>query len=109
MRLRLEQRHVSVGDDAGLSLRYRLRLARPFGQASNHRLHLSLEPILSLRGTDWGGSSGLNQNRLFIGASFAIAERWRFETGYMNQYLVLDDDEDLLNHLYIARLVLIPR
>ena len=109
MRLRLEQRTLSTGNDIGLTLRYRVRLSRPFGQSADHRIQVSLEPFLDFRDTDWRGSAGLHQNRLFVGASFAFAGHWRFETGYMNQYLGFDGREDVSNHLYIARFALLPR
>jgi hypothetical protein len=108
MRLRLEQRSLSTGDDLGLALRYRLRLVRPVGESSRYRLVLSVEPFLDLRDTDWRGSGGLNQNRLFAGIAFPIAEHWRMETGYMNQYVALENREDLSNHLFILRFIHTP-
>ena len=108
MRLRLEQRSLSTGDDLGLSLRYRLRMTHPMGESSKNTLILSVEPFLDLRDTDWRGSAGLNQNRLFAGVTFPLAERWRLETGYMNQYVALDNSEDVSNHLFILRFIRTP-
>ncbi len=108
MRLRLEQRSVSTGDDLGLSLRYRLRLTRPLSETSRYVLILALEPFLDLRDTDWRGESGLNQNRFYAGVGTRIAERWRIETGYMNQYIAIDNREDLSNHLFILRFIHTP-
>jgi hypothetical protein len=108
MRLRLEQRSVSTGDDLGLALRYRLRLTQPVGESSRYRLVFSLEPFLDLRDTDWRGSAGLNQNRLFAGITARVAERWRMETGYMNQYVAFENREDVSNHLFILRFIRTP-
>ena len=108
MRLRLEQRSLSTGDDLGLALRYRLRLTQPVGESSRYRLVFSLEPFLDLRDTDWRGSAGLNQNRLFAGITARVAERWRMETGYMHHYVAFDDREDVSNHLFILRFIRTP-
>ena len=98
MRVRLEQRSVSVGDDTGLVFRFMAKYVRPFGESGGTNLIVGIEPFVDLRDTDWGGDSGLGQNRVFVGFGRRMSERFSFEVGYMNQYIWRDDAENRSNH-----------
>jgi len=99
MRARLEQRSISVGDDVGLVLRYRAKYVRPIGENGSTSLVVAIEPFVDLRDTDWGGESGLGQNRVLIGFSRRFSDRLSIEAGYMNQYIWRDNAENRVNHL----------
>ncbi len=105
MRLRLEQRDVETGDDLGWTLRYQLRYARTLTDTP-WQLIAFVEPFLSLNATDWGGSAGLRQNRIFLGAGYSFGAHTSVEFGYLNQYFLLDQSENLSNHLLSAHLKL---
>lgn len=101
MRVRLEQRSVSVGDDLGLVVRFMTKYVRPIGQDGASNLVVGIEPIFDLRDTDWGGDSGLAQNRAFIGLGRRLSDRFSIEAGYMNQYIWVDNGEDRSNHFAV--------
>ena len=98
-RARLEQRSVSIGDELGHRLR--LRALYSFAASADKRTNwiFSIEPFFGLNATDWGGDSGLRQNRTFLGIGWRIGKRLALEAGYMNQYVWLDTSEDRSNHL----------
>lgn len=99
MRARLEQRSVSSGDDIGVVLRFSTKYVRPLDRARGTQLILALEPFVDLKDTDWGGNSGLGQNRLFVGVGWQLSDTTSLEAGYMNQYIWADSGEDRINHL----------
>ncbi|MDX1507860.1 MAG: DUF2490 domain-containing protein [Woeseiaceae bacterium] len=101
MRVRLEQRDVEVGDDVGVVLRFMARYVRPLTGGSNRSLVVGIEPFVDLRDTDWGGDSGLGQNRIYVGLSQPVSDRLTLEYGYMNQYIWRDGRENQVNHLAI--------
>lgn len=102
MRGRFEQRAVDIGDDTGLVLRFVTKYVRPIKQTGQMNLVLAIEPFFNLRDTDWGGKSGIAQNRLFAGLGFRLSEKISLEAGYMNQYIWANGGEDLINHLAVA-------
>lgn len=102
MRTRLEQRSVSAGDDLGLVLRFMTKYVRPIGDKAGTNLVLGIEPFVDLKDTDWGGESGLGQNRTFIGVGWKATPKVSIETGYMNQYIWVDSGTDRMNHLGIV-------
>lgn len=104
MRVRLEQRAVDRGDDLGVVFRFMTKYVRPFAGNSDKSLIVALEPFVDLRDTDWGGDSGLAQNRVFVGMGWRLSNKLTLETGYMNQYLWVDNAEDRVNHLAILTL-----
>jgi len=101
MRARLEQRSVSVGNDLGLVLRFSTKYVRPIGTGGNANLILGLEPFVNLKDTDWGGDSGIGQNRAFLGIGWRLGESVSLEAGYMNQFIWVDGAENRINHLGI--------
>ena len=99
MRTRLEQRSLSTGDDLGLVLRFMTKYVRPFGADGGRYLTVSLEPFVDLEDTDWGGQSGLGQNRTSVGFGWRISKSLSIEASYMNQFIWADSGEDRVNHL----------
>lgn len=98
MRTRLEQRSVSIGEDIGIVLRFQTKYVRPFGTKGDNSLIIGIEPFFDLKDTDWKGKSGLTQNRTFIGIGWRVAGSMSIETGYMNQYIWVDGQEDRSFH-----------
>lgn len=101
MRARLEQRSVSAGNDLGLVLRFSTKYVRPIGTGGNTNLILGLEPFVDLKDTDWGGDSGLGQNRTFLGIGWRLGANTVLEAGYMSQFIWVDRAENRINHLGI--------
>ena len=99
MRVRLEQRSLDIGDDVGVVLRFLTKYVRPFPDDNSKSLIIGLEPFADLRDTDWGGESGLGQNRTYIGMGWRLNDTFTLETGYMNQYIWSDNADDRINHL----------
>jgi hypothetical protein len=104
MRLRLEERSVSTGDDLGVVLRYAVKYTRPIGDSGRRSFVVAEEPFVSLRDTDWAGKSGLRQNRLGIGVAWKLSENNSLETSYMNIYSGADDAPDRMRHLAVINL-----
>ena len=104
MRLRLEERSVSTGDDLGLVLRFMTNYTRPLGQSGKRDFVAAIEPFFALRETDWGGSSGLRQNRLAVGVAWKLSDKTTVETGYMNLFAWADSGEDRMQHLAVINL-----
>jgi hypothetical protein len=103
-RSRLEQRFVETGDDVGWRFRQFLRLTRPLRSEQGLGLRIWDEVFFALNDTDWGGSSGFDQNRLFIGFGWAFDEHTVLELGYLNQYL--DRAVDEMNNILSVQLLL---
>lgn len=98
MRVRLEQRWLSSGDDVGLVMRYRAQYVRPLGDGGRSKLTVGLEPFFDLRDTDWGARAGLSQNRLYVLVGRPISDRVSLDVGYMNQLFLLEQAENRSNH-----------
>lgn len=98
MRVRLEQRSISTGDDTGLVLRFMTKYVRPIGANGGTSLNIGVEPFVDLRDTDWGGDAGLGQNRVTITIGHDLSDRFTVEAGYMNQYIWRDSAENRSNH-----------
>lgn len=99
MRTRLEQRSIDIGDDLGVVLRFATKYVRPISADGDTSLIVGLEPFVDLRDTDWGGDSGIGQNRTFLGLGRRVTDKLTLEVGYMNQYVFRDSAEDRVNHL----------
>jgi hypothetical protein len=104
MRLRLEERSVSSGDDLGLVLRYSVKYTRPIGASGRRSLVIAEEPFVALRETDWAGQSGLRQNRLGIGIAWRLSPKASLETSYMNIYSADAEAPDRMRHLAVINL-----
>lgn len=99
MRVRLEQRDLSTGDDIGHFLRVRLRYVRDITASGDTEFIASIEPFFDLRDTDYGADSGLSQNRLYAGLSWRLTPKTAVEAGYQNQYFFVDAGRDRSIHL----------
>ena len=99
-RTRLEQRLLNNGNDTGWRFRQLLKYTHPL---FSERVYLSLwdEAFVNINSTDWGANSGFGQNRAFAGLGLFIdaKRRYRFELGYMNQYVYHENRNDQMNHL----------
>ena len=107
LRLRLEQRFVESGDDAGWVFRTQVRYAHRLDEAGRWQAVAFIEPFIALNNTDWGSERDVAQNRIFAGGAYRITSALSIEFGYMNQHLRLAG-EDLVNHLGVAHLKLRP-
>ena len=100
---RLEQRSVDVSDETNHTFRAMLRYRRIVGSAGI-RIEVNVEAFLALNDTDWAGSSGLIQERVYLGASRPISSRARLEIGYLYQVLEREAAPDIGNHIAVVRL-----
>jgi len=69
------------------------------GQAGGTYLTVALEPFVDLNDTDWGGDSGLAQNRASLGLGWRVSDKLTVEAGYMNQFIWVDGGENRLNNV----------
>ena len=74
---------------------------RPVGSDGKRYIALGIEPFIDLRDTDYGGDSGLGQNRSTLGIGWRLSDKLTIEASYMNQFIWVDDGEDRMNHLGI--------
>ncbi len=99
-RTRLEQRFLSNGNDAGWRFRQFVKYTHP---VISERFYLSIwdEVFVNLNSTDWGANSGFGQNRFFSGIGVFIDQNrhFRFEFGYINQFIDNRGRNDQFNHI----------
>ncbi len=99
-RTRLEQRMLNNGDDTGWRFRQFFKYTHPL---FSERIYLSIwdEVFININSTDWGANSGFGQNRVFTGLGFFIdrTRHFRFEMGYLNQYIYHENRNDQMNHI----------
>ncbi|MCH9698221.1 MAG: DUF2490 domain-containing protein [Gammaproteobacteria bacterium] len=104
-RTRLEQRLLDNGNDTGWRFRQFIKYTHPV--YSDH-IYLSVwdEVFVNINSTDWGAHSGFGQNRIFAGFGFFLDQQqhFRFELGYINQFVENRRRNDLLNHIVSASL-----
>jgi hypothetical protein len=81
-----------------------VKYAKPLGESGKRDFVAALEPFVALRGTDWGGSSGLRQNRLSFGVAWTLSDKTTLETGYMNAMIWVDNGEDRMHHIAVLNL-----
>ena len=101
LRVRLEQRDISLSDEIRHAARIMAKYTRPLDGTSVQSLVLSAEPFFDLNSTDWGGGSGLAQYRLYAGWTWRLGSRTTLETGYMHQHIEVESGIDRTNHLGI--------
>ena len=101
MRVRLEQRSINVGNDLRVVLRFMTKYVRPVSPDGSTSLIVGIEPFVDLRDTDWGGDSGIAQNRIFVGMGKRVSNKLTLEAGYLNQYVFADSAENRVNHLAV--------
>ncbi len=99
-RTRFEERLLSNGNDTGWRFRQLVKYTHPL---FSERLYLSLwdEVFVNINSTDWGANSGFGQNRLFSGLGVFLDESrtFRFELGYINQYIENRGRNNQFNHI----------
>jgi hypothetical protein len=103
LRGRLEERFVSNGDDTALTLRLMVKYVRSTGYKDSYFL-IGIEPFLDFLDTDWGGPSGLSQNRAFAGLGMPLNPNLAAEISYMNQYFSFESRENQMNNLGVIQI-----
>lgn len=102
-RTRLEERRLEDGDDTGYRLRQMLRASRQFAANPAWGAVVWDEVFVNANDTDWGARNGFDQNRAFVGVSYAFSGKAKVEAGYLNQYIRTVGD-DRMNHVLSAAL-----
>lgn len=97
-RTRLEQRRLEDASDTEHRLRQMIKLSMPLSFNPNLSAVASDEYFIKLNNTDWGGDSGFDQNRLFLGLGYKFSDHAKLEVGYLNQY-VNTSTVDRMNHV----------
>jgi hypothetical protein len=100
LRSRLEQRFLETGADTGWRFRQLVSLRCPLS-CSRFSFVAWDEVFIHLNDTDWGATSGFDQNRLFLGLGFKCesSSPYRVEVGYLNQFVDRNATDDLSNHI----------
>lgn len=103
LRSRLEFRFIEGSNDTGARFRQQVQLTAPI-RTSDLSLVLSLEPFVNLRGTDWGATGGIDQNRTYAGIRMPMTDSLSLEAGYMHQYIRRAGTDDAVNHVGLLHL-----
>ena len=100
-RPRFEQRLLETGDDVGLRFRQFVRATHNLPSMPRMTLVCWDEIFYNLNNTDWGASSGFDQNRIFAGVGYKSSPdcRWRVEVGYLHQVNEVPAARDRSNHI----------
>lgn len=99
LRPRLEQRFAQGGNDTGHRVRVSAR-----GAYAPHPAFMIVawdEFFYQINNTDWGASSGFDQNRAFLGLGLPTTSTARVEVGYLNVFLKRSPDNHLDHNLAI--------
>ena len=102
-RTRLEQRWREGGDDTGYRFRQMIKATIPLDINPKLSIIASEELFINLNNTDWNVYRGNDQNRAFLGASYAFNPSTSIESGYLNQY-VNTRNIDRINHVLATTL-----
>ncbi|MGB4811363.1 MAG: DUF2490 domain-containing protein [Methylophilaceae bacterium] len=97
-RTRLEQRRLDDASDTEHRLRQMIKVSVPFSFNPSLSAIASDEYFVRLNNTDWSGTSGFDQNRLFLGMGYKFNDHLKLEAGYLNQY-VNKPNVDNMNHI----------
>jgi hypothetical protein len=63
------------------------------------------EAFFRINTTNWGGKSGFDQNRVFVGFGWSFNSNFRIELGYINQYISgSNHTNNTIHHLGMASL-----
>lgn len=100
-RTRLEERRLEDADDMGYRLRQMVRANHPFSFNPKMGAVVWDEYFYNLNDTDWGAREAFDQNRAFVGLSYAASATSKVEAGYLNQY-VNGATSDRMNHVLSA-------
>ena len=102
-RTRLEQRWREGGEDTSYRFRQMIRATMPLDINPKLSLVAYDELFINLNNTDWNVNRGIDQNRVFLGASYAFNPSTSIESGYLNQY-VNTRNIDRVNHVLATTL-----
>ena len=100
-RVRFEQRILEKIDDVALRVRYFGRYTHTLPSLSD-RLSLAIneEVFINANDADGGPQAGFNQNRLFLGMNYKLADNLSMDVGYQNQYVEgRNGSNDTVNHI----------
>ena len=101
LRGRLEQRDISLSSEIQHVMRLRVKYARTMTSGTAPSLVLSAESFIDLNETDWAGSAGLAQYRLYGGVEWQLGSGSTLEVGYLHQHIELESQVDRVNHLAV--------
>lgn len=99
LRARLEQRVLATGGTMAHRLRTMLRVGWWPDREGAVLWVLWDEAFFGIQGSDWGATSGFDQNRLFAGFGIKGLAKTRFELGYLSLFLRRPSGEDRLDHV----------
>jgi len=102
-RSRLEQRWRENGDDTSYRFRQMIRASMPLSIYPKLTVVAFDELFINLNNTDWNVDRGNDQNRAFLGVSWAFSQSTSVESGYLNQY-VNTRNTDRVNHVLATTL-----
>lgn len=105
LRTRIEQRYRPEGSDVGWRFREQVKLLWPVDGWPDCSWVISDELFINANRTSWT-NEGFNQNRIFVGISYRIADQLRTEVGYMNQFSNRDGAPNELHHILSLALYL---
>jgi hypothetical protein len=93
----------------GSEVRERPRQLIKFIHPFDFEQHLSFiawdEAFFRINTTNWGGKSGFDQNRAFVGFGWSFNSNFGIELGYMNQYISgSNHTNNTIHHLGMASL-----
>jgi hypothetical protein len=103
-RLRIEDRLLNTGHDAGLRTRHLARASHPIGDSPRLTGVVWDEVFLNWNNTDFGSRRGLDQNRLFGGFGWKQSDSVRWETGYLHNFNHRPGLADRLNRVWFSSL-----
>lgn len=85
-RTRLEERWRSDGNGMSLRARQMMRFEYPLAPGTKRLAALgSIEGFVGLKSAEWGGVTGFDQVRTFVGVEIPLAGTSTIEAGYLNQ------------------------
>lgn len=85
-RSRLEERWRSDGDGMSLRVRQMMRFEYPLAPSTRRVAALgSVEAFVGLKSAEWGGVTGFDQVRTFLGVEIPLQGTSTIEAGYLNQ------------------------
>jgi hypothetical protein len=85
-RSRLEQRWRSDGSGMSLRARQMMRVEHPLGTGSRRLAAVgSVEGFIGLKSAEWGGATGFDRGRTFLGLEMPLRGTSTAEAGYLNQ------------------------
>jgi hypothetical protein len=83
-RTRLEERFIGAAGGTSLRLRHQVRAVTPLSRRGRRWTAVASDELFwNLNGTPNGPTSGFDQNRAFLGASYGLSRQTRLEFGYL--------------------------